>query len=258
MSVCFCGGEKNEQEIPVRKVISALDELLNKNDLTAAREHLNFWCAQAAEAGDLGGELAVVNELIGFYRKQGERENAFGGIRRAEELIEALDIGREVSAGTVLLNIGTAYCAFSLPEKALEYYERARAIYDEKLSADDALYGGLCNNAATALCDLGRYDEAKQNYLRALDIMKKIPSGRADVAITYVNLAHLEDKREPGCAAAEENLAAAREILDAPDIPRDGYYAFVCTKCAPSFGYFGFFSYRRQLENRAKEIYEGA
>ena len=36
---------------------------------------------------------------------------------------------------------------------------------------------------------------------------------------------------------------------------RDGYYAFVCEKCASTFGYYGRFLYEKELKARAEEIY---
>ena len=37
---------------------------------------------------------------------------------------------------------------------------------------------------------------------------------------------------------------------------RDGYYAFVCEKCASVFGYYGRFFYDGELRARARGIYE--
>ena len=39
---------------------------------------------------------------------------------------------------------------------------------------------------------------------------------------------------------------------------RDGYYAFVCEKCASVFGYYGFFMYEKELHERSRRIYEGS
>ena len=41
-------------------------------------------------------------------------------------------------------------------------------------------------------------------------------------------------------------------------MPRDGYYAFVCEKCAPTFDYYGYFLIADDLNERAKAIYERA
>ena len=54
-----------------------------------------------------------------------------------------------------------------------------------------------------------------------------------------------------------ELLDRASELLAAPGIPHDGYYAFVCEKCAPSFEYYGYFMEAEHLKQEAGRIYEG-
>ena len=50
----------------------------------------------------------------------------------------------------------------------------------------------------------------------------------------------------------------AEKLFYTEDLPRNGYYAFVCEKCAPVFGYYGYFLTERELKRRAREIYDGA
>ena len=50
---------------------------------------------------------------------------------------------------------------------------------------------------------------------------------------------------------------AAKKLLDTPTLPQNGYHAFVCEKCAPTFEYYGYFLYANELKERAKRIYEG-
>jgi len=60
---------------------------------------------------------------------------------------------------------------------------------------------------------------------------------------------------EAAADQAEFYLDRAWQLLDTPSLPRDGYYAFVCEKCAPVFGYYGYFAEEAKLTGRAKEIY---
>ena len=39
-------------------------------------------------------------------------------------------------------------------------------------------------------------------------------------------------------------------------MPHNGYYAYVCEKCAPTFRYFGRFACADELKQRSDEIYE--
>ena len=65
---------------------------------------------------------------------------------------------------------------------------------------------------------------------------------------------------EKGILEAHEeisyHLEKAKSILEAYE-NRNGYYAFVCEKCASVFGYFGDFLYDEELQSRARRIYEG-
>ena len=55
---------------------------------------------------------------------------------------------------------------------------------------------------------------------------------------------------------SEELLDEAEALLNTPSVPRDGYYAFVCEKCAPSFEYYGYFLTAEDLKERSKKIYD--
>ena len=53
-----------------------------------------------------------------------------------------------------------------------------------------------------------------------------------------------------------ELFEPAAALLDRDDLPRDGYYAYVCAHCAPAFEYHGFFAEADLLRKRSEEIYE--
>ena len=64
---------------------------------------------------------------------------------------------------------------------------------------------------------------------------------------------------EHGVEQAEEQireyLTTAERLLNTESLPQNGYYAFICEKCAPTFGYYGFFLTEKELSRRAEEIY---
>lgn len=76
-------------------------------------------------------------------------------------------------------------------------------------------------------------------------------------AVTWVNLAVLYEKAGrdgeiDGC------LETAVEIFRSGEVPRDGYYAFNCRKCAETFGHFGYFRIKKELTETADRIYRAA
>ena len=80
----------------------------------------------------------------------------------------------------------------------------------------------------------------------------------ADFAHPLANAVEAEHGLEKAEAKIGQYLDKAADLLDQPHLPRNGYYAFVCEKCASVFGYFGYFLYEKELSRRASEIYERA
>ena len=256
---CLLCINQDKERINLRRVISTLDAYLGKNDYAAAERHLKYWILEAENSGDMHGKLSVLNEQIGLYRKIGKEAECLEAINNAINLADALDFAGTITYGTTLVNAATGYKAFHKTEKALPLYKKAQEIYEANLTETDEKLGTLYNNMALALTELKSYREAEDYYYKALAIMKYKENGELEEAITYLNLADLADielGHEQAEAKIEEYLVKAEELLNTESVPRDGYYAFVCEKCAPVFGYYGFFMTEQDLKNRAGEIYE--
>ena len=262
-SCALCGGKEfynpelssAKGRIPVKRVIEKADEYYNKNDLAGAKRHLEYWEREANALNDDSGELSVVNELLGLYRKNAEKENALRAINKALSLIEKLDIKDAVSAATVYLNLATTYKAFGNFQSALPFYEKTLEIYSANLDKNDVKFGGFYNNYALALTDAEQYDKAEKCYFNAVSVMEKAENGKPDLAITYVNLAHLYERMEKS-EKITDCLFTAYNLLNDETVDKNGYFAYVLDKCAPSFKYFGYDKIAVDMEKEAKEIYE--
>ncbi len=262
---CASCGYKNVSDdtplgrIPVNRIIENLDSLFDKNDLAGAGRLLDYWRNEARVLRDKQGELTIASEQMGYFRKTLDKERAEESVARGLELIEELGVGNTVSSATIYLNAATTMKAFGNADKAIELYEKTRSIYNEKLSPDDLLFGGFYNNFGLALTDLGRFDDAEKAYLSALDVVLSSKEGKLDGAITYVNMAHLyEDWERKTHEDISLCLDNAYGLLSSPTIDRNGYCAFVMSKCAPSFRYFGRESIASELEKISEELYERA
>ncbi|MBQ5567031.1 MAG: tetratricopeptide repeat protein, partial [Oscillospiraceae bacterium] len=151
------------------------------------------------------------------------------------------------------------YTAFGENGRALALFEKARAVYEGNANTEPRLLGGLYNNMALTLAALRRFPEAHALYDRAMDVMGAVPGGALEQAITCLNRANaVEDEfgLEDGESRIFDLLDQASDLLDDPAAPRDGYYAFVCEKCAPTFSYYGYFLAAEELSKRAEKIYE--
>lgn len=255
--------------VPQQRIAQKLDEYMSRNDYAGAERHLLYWLHEAQMIGDSRGQLMLRNELVGHYRKTADREQAFLHSREALKLVDDLGFGETISAGTTYTNVATAYNAFGENAESLALFRKAAEIYEGSPHTRGDLLGGLYNNMALACIALGRYDEADGLYAKALATMEQVENGELEQAITYLNMA--DAARARAIAAGESDAAAlddvtekaiegyldrAVELLDTPSVPRDGYYAFVCEKCAPVFAYYGYFLADEDLRERARTIHE--
>ena len=263
------------QPIPQQRVVEKLDEYMSHRDYAGAERHLLYWLEEARAAGDKRGELMVRNELVGHYRKVGDKEQSLKHGDAALALIDELGFAGTISAGTTYTNLATACNAFGENARSLELFEKAASLYEGSSYTEPSLLGGLYNNMALTCVALRLFDRADELYRKALDVMGRVEHGQLEQAITYLNMADVVSLKaeeqfgtdedavlQEGYSEYEQTiegyLDTALELLDTPSIPHDGYYAFVCEKCAPVFAHYGYFLADADLRKRAEAIYERA
>ena len=267
--------------VPQRRIIDKMDEYMSRRDYNGAERHLLYWLEEAKLGGDLQGQLMLRNELVGHYRKTGQKEPAMESAAKALDLLRELDMENTITAGTTYVNIATACGAFGDHERAIRLFEKARAAYESSSQTETQLLGGLYNNMALTCTELGRFEEALALYEKAADLMGRVPDGELEQAITYLNMANTVEV-QLGLEAGEQQINAlverAEELLkakgeellgkgeaaltDGTDLramkqeerARLGYYAFVCEKCAPTFAYYGYFMTAESLTERSEEL----
>lgn len=245
--------------VPQGRIIEKMNDYMSRRDYAGAERHLLYWLEEAKLGHDKGGELMIRGELVGHFRKTANREGAFESAAEALRLIKEMQFEKSISAATTYINIATAYNAFDENEKAVPLFEKAMEIYEASDNVSPELLGGLYNNMALTLVSLGRFDEAYPLYDKALAVMERVPGGELEQAITYLNIADALEAQLGGEQAEGkigDLLDRAYDLLINTTAPHNGYYAFVCEKCAPSFSYYGYFLAAGELNKRAEEIYE--
>ena len=116
----------------------------------------------------------------------------------------------------------------------------------------------LYNTMALALQDLKKYSEAEDYFLKAIKITETNAKNELETAVSLVNLAHLYYEINSEDDRVNSLMEKALDILENPAFFSYSKYAFTCKKCAPSFGYFGFFIAEKTLNERADRIYAGS
>ena len=245
--------------VPQQRIREKLDAYMGRRDYPAVERHLLYWKEEARMGHDQRGLLMILNELVGHYRKTGERDKAMAAAEDALHLVDEMDFSGSISEGTTCVNCATAMNAFGENERALQLFERAREVYEQSPAIEPGLLGGLYNNMALTCASLKRFDEAWALYDRAMNCLAGVPHGVLEQAITCLNRAALLEARD-GLEAAEgrifDLMEQAAALLDTPGIPHDGYYAFVCEKCAPAFDYYGCFADAERFRQEAQRVYE--
>ena len=171
-SCLLCGEPFGEQPtlkpIPQERIIAKVDKLMSRRDYDGAERTLLYWLGEADAARDRRGELFLRGELVGHYRKTGEKEKAFQNADRALELISELGFEGTVSAATAYVNCATAMNAFGENERSIELFRKAVPIYEKSAAARPDLLGGLYNNMGLTLAALCRYSESEESYKKAV------------------------------------------------------------------------------------------
>ena len=248
---------QKQMSYETEKLIEELDRYFAREDLAGAGAFLEAQREQACLSGDWQRELTLANEQLGFYRRVNREGAAMEAVERAIRLIEDHKELAEVTVGTVCLNAATTLKAFGRQDRAMPLYSRALHAYEQSLSPGDYRFAGLYNNMAGAYQDAGEFDRAEHCYQKAIHILSGLKDREPDIAVTYVNLAQLYFAVDELSPAVYDCMENAQRYLDLQGVPRDENYAYSCRKCAPVFDFFGYFSYKKELTERADRIYAG-
>jgi CHAT domain-containing protein/tetratricopeptide (TPR) repeat protein len=200
-----------------------------EEDVAAARLQMSYILR---ESGDLAGALSAIQQAVDFYEAHPKfdrglvRAHQVSGIIRLmqsdfagalQSLHRALDLSQQLKwrDGTIaaLNSIGEVYRTQGQPERALEYYARARETVGDDHAWNMAF---IFNNIGMSYDALGDLDRAVENIGRARAVAEKSkmpPRVENSLAV----LGEMELKRGE-LGKARENYAAslkiARELRD--------------------------------------------
>ncbi|MBE5876657.1 MAG: DUF4125 family protein [Lachnospiraceae bacterium] len=185
----------------IRQIMEELNQMFLSGNTQEIEAFLERKCKEAGEQGEFDVLPVLYNEMIGFYRETGQYEKSISYCHDAIELLEGLGYEDTVPFATTLLNVANAYRAAGLLEESYLYYQRVFPIYSAKLEADDIYFASLYNNLSLLYQEKKEFDKAKEQLLKALDIVEKKDDMAFEVAVTYANLANT-------CIALDEDDTA--------------------------------------------------
>ena len=254
---CTTCSKESYDTVPIARVLEKIDSLFQRNDLAGVGRILDYWGGEARRLNDERGLLEILNEKIGYYRRTGEKELALSSVKEAFSIIEKLGLEGLQSTGTIYLNGATTMKAFGETEAAMRYYEIAREIYQKTLPENDFRLAAFYNNISSAYKELGDAGKCEECCLKAISILENLNGFLGEIAISHINLAHLYYDLDNFDERIYMEMERAWELLTDECNKHDGNFAFICSKCYPSFGFFGYFEYEQKLKKIVEEIYEG-
>ncbi len=244
------------KSIDVPEIIKELDALYAHGRENEAQSFLEDKLSLAQSIGDWRAELSMLSELLGQYRRSMNEEKGIAAINATLRLIREHRMAETLSGATVMLNAATTMKCFGRAAESIPVFRHVSRVYSCKLDPSDYRFPGLYNNMALSYADVGDTASAERCFGLALKLISALPDSHNDMAVTYCNMAEmyakldLEDERIYDC------MEKAWDCLSAA--AHDGYHAFTISKCAPSFDYFGYFLYAKELKERAEKIYAGS
>ncbi|MBQ3372849.1 MAG: tetratricopeptide repeat protein [Oscillospiraceae bacterium] len=245
-----------EHPLDIPEIIKGLDARNNSGRESEAAAYLENWLAEARIRKDWRAELSLNNELLGQYRRSGDAEKGIRTVNEVLMLLKAHSLGSTVSGATILLNAATTLKCFGRAAESVPIFRHVARVYADHLDPLDYRFAGLYNNMALSFADTGDYLSAEKHFTMASGILEKCPGTENDRAVTFCNLAELYDAQDPEDPRISACMEKAWDLLNTPDLPKDGYHAFTASKCVPTFDRLGYFLYASELQKRADVIYQ--
>jgi tetratricopeptide (TPR) repeat protein len=241
----------------IQRILDKYDRLMDEKEFEEAGRHLNYWVAEAEAVKDDRSAFTLLNELVGFYRMQGRKEETLSVIDRLLKVTEQMDLNDTVSGATAYINAATGYKSADMAAEALPLYEKALVIYTRDLSPADTGISALYNNMALTLMELKDYDRSREFLVKALEILSKNENSENEQAITLLNLADLAEKtmhQEEAEEKIAEYVEKAKEKLDESFLKKNAGFKFTAEKCIPAIKYHGYFLVAMDLEEKAAAL----
>ena len=195
-----------------------IDAYYEQNKGEEAEQYMLGCIKQAVEEGEDAVLLQLLNELLGYYREVSRVESSYAVAAQALSLAEKLGLQESLQYATTLLNVANAYRAGGRLEDSLSCYQRVQEIYLRHLEPEDMLMASLYNNISLLYQEMGKYGNAKEKLLNALNIVRK-KKADFEVAVTYANLASTSLQLKESEAAFEyaQHAIAGFETLGVAD-----------------------------------------
>ncbi|MBR2782929.1 MAG: tetratricopeptide repeat protein [Firmicutes bacterium] len=168
-------------------ILRRADALFDADRAEDAVRFMEESLTEAEAEGDWQTRLALLNEVMGYYRSTGRLERAGTLAEQALDILAAHELEQTLAGATTRLNVATLRRAEGRPGEALSLYRQVELVYRQQGLSRDIRLGGLYNNMAVASLETGRRADAvsfSRAALQALPDSGEAAGERASVLTT--------------------------------------------------------------------------
>ncbi|MFT8356636.1 MAG: DUF4037 domain-containing protein [Bifidobacterium aquikefiri] len=164
----------------VNEFLEHLDkEFARKADSAEIASYLDASLAAARQSHDQGGELTVLNEMIGFNRSRALHDANASVIPTALKLAESLNIAGTPAGVATLINAATGYRAAGDLPHAESMYRKALAENTRLKQPNIRETAALHNNLSMLYSDMHEFSKAETELETALQLLTDMQSSES-------------------------------------------------------------------------------
>ncbi len=213
-----------ESFMDINQFFSRLDTFFANREMREAELYMKESLEAAEQSGELRAAIAICNELGGYYRKLSRYQEGAELYEKALAYLEQLGLSNSEHYATTLINYATTCTQAGEKERALSFFQKAAAIFEEKGLTTDYRVAALHNNISSLYQDAADLPNAEKHLRMALSVLEGLTGTESEAAITYTNWAQLclaSDR----LADAEEKAALALAAFEKTGGEHDTHYA---------------------------------
>ncbi|MDL2236277.1 tetratricopeptide repeat protein [Christensenellaceae bacterium OttesenSCG-928-K19] len=183
-----------------------LDKLYATGDIGAVEEYLqkelNAHVRTCARCYD-SLEISALNELGTLYRNTGRIGEAISSFESARKIIEIYLGTDSLEYAMILNNLAGAYRLCGEAENALKLYLACLVAYEGAMGRENRYYCGALNDIALICQQLGRFSDAEEYLLLAVELLQQLPDGKQEYAAVCENLGYVYESVDNSGKALE-------------------------------------------------------
>lgn len=178
---------ENEQ---IQEMFDHVDELFGLSKINEVERYLQEILQEAISLQEYGLQLAIYNEMMGYYRSLSRHDLSTHYAYKAITLLAKLDLVHDLQGATTLLNSATAYKEAYRLEEAKVLYERCLVIYNQELNESDLRFLSFYNNYSDFCLKTGKVHLALNYLIKALKLLND-QTNPIEYATTLTNLSSI-------------------------------------------------------------------